>query len=127
MIVRTLSEIKGTARDVTGDGWRSSRLLLREDGVGYSLHDTTVAAGGHLDLEYRHHYESCYVIEGEAEITELATGRSWNLGPGTIYALDQHDHHTLDVRSDLRLICVFNPALRGTERHVDGGYESSDD
>lgn len=126
MIVRSLSEVEGTDRDVAGDGWRSRRLLLREDGMGYSLHDTTIAAGTQLDLEYRHHYEACYVIEGEAEVTELASGRSWQVGPGTVYALDQHDHHTLEVRTDLRLVCVFNPALRGTERHVGGGYEPSD-
>jgi L-ectoine synthase len=126
MIVRSLSEVEGTDRDVAGDGWRSRRLLLREDGMGYSLHDTTIAAGTQLDLEYRHHYEACYVIEGEAEVTELASGKSWQVGPGTVYALDQHDHHTLEVRTDLRLVCVFNPALRGTERHVGGGYEPSD-
>ncbi len=126
MIVRSLDDVEGTDRDVAGDGWRSRRLLLREDGMGYSLHDTTVAAGSQLELEYRHHYEACYVLEGEAEITELASGTSWHLGPGTVYALDQHDHHTLEVRSDLRLVCVFNPALRGTERHVGGGYEPSD-
>jgi L-ectoine synthase len=126
MIVRSLSEVEGTDRDVAGDGWRSRRLLLREDGMGYSLHDTTIAAGTQLNLEYRHHYEACYVIEGEAEVTELASGKSWQVGPGTVYALDQHDHHTLEVRTDLRLVCVFNPALRGTERHVGGGYEPSD-
>lgn len=125
MIVRTFDELAGTDRDVAGQGWSSRRLLLRADGMGYSLHDTTVEAGGELDLEYRHHLEACYCIEGEAEVTDLATGTVHHLAPGTVYALDQHDHHTLRAISELRLVCVFNPALVGTERHVGGGYEPS--
>jgi L-ectoine synthase len=37
--------------------------------------------------------------------------------------VDQHDRHVLRVSTALRLVCVFNPALAGTERHVGGGYE----
>jgi len=125
MIVRTFDELTGTDRDVAGEGWHSRRLLLRADGMGYSLHDTTVEAGGELELEYPHHLEACYCIAGEAEVTDLQTGRSWPIRPGTVYALDQHDHHTLRAISELRLVCVFNPALVGTERHVGGGYEPS--
>lgn len=126
MIVRSLNEVVGTERDVAGEGWRSRRLLLKADGMGFSLHDTTVAAGALLELEYRHHLEACYCLEGEAEITDLATGERRAILPGTMYALDQHDRHTLRVVSDLRLVCVFNPALAGTERHVGGGYEPSE-
>lgn len=128
MIVRTLDEVVGTGRDVAGEGWRSRRLLLRADGMGYSLHDTTVAAGGQLELEYKHHFEACYCLEGEAEITDLATGRSWPILPGTVYALDRHDRHTLEVISDLRLVCVFNPALTGGETHdAEGSFPPADD
>ena len=93
--------------------------------MGFSLHDTTVTAGEELELEYRHHLEACYVVGGEAEITDHATGTRHRLGPGSVYALDRHDRHRLEVRSDLRLVCVFNPALSGRERHVGGGYEPS--
>jgi L-ectoine synthase len=123
MIVRSLSDVVGTYRDVAGDRWHSRRLLLREDGMGFSLHDTMVEAGAELHMEYRNHLEGCYLIEGEAEIEDLATGERHRMGPGTVYALDQHDRHVLRVLSDLRLVCVFNPPLAGTERHVNGGYE----
>src|SRR3990170_3653218 len=53
MIVRSLDEVTGTERDVHGEGWRSQRLLLRRDGLGFSLHNTTVAAGAEMELEYR--------------------------------------------------------------------------
>lgn len=125
MIVRSLDSVIGTDRDVAGDGWQSRRLLLRRDGMGFSLHDTTVAAGTQLELEYRNHLEACYVMHGEAEITDHSTGTTHRLGAGMVYALDQHDAHTLNVLSELRLVCVFNPALEGTERHVGGGYEAT--
>ena len=51
MIVRSLSEVVGSERDVAGEGWRSRRLLLRDDGMGFSLHDTVVEAGAELEME----------------------------------------------------------------------------
>ena len=123
MIVRSLEDVVGTERDVEGEGWRSRRLLLRRDGLGFSLHDTTVAAGTELNLQYKHHLEACYLLAGEAELTDLATGEKHALGPGSMYALDQHDRHTLRVQTDLRLVCVFNPALTGGEVHdADGSF-----
>lgn len=127
MIVRSLDEVTGTERDVQGEGWRSQRLLLRRDGLGFSLHDTTVAAGAEMELEYRNHLEACYCLEGEAEITDLASGERHTIGPGTVYALDQHDRHTIRVVSELRLVCVFNPALTGAETHdATGSFPASD-
>ena len=123
MIVRTLDDVEGTDRDVAGDGWRSRRLLLRRDELGFSLHDTTVAAGTELNLQYKHHLEACYCLEGEAELTDEATGIAQPIRPGTLYALDQHDRHTLVVQSALHLVCVFNPALTGGETHdADGSF-----
>jgi L-ectoine synthase len=123
MIIRSLGEVIGTDREVAGDGWQSRRLLLRRDGLGFSLHDTVVEAGFEKEMEYRNHLEACYCIEGEAQITNLATGERHAIGPGVTYALDAHDRHRLRVTSELHLVCVFNPALAGPERHVDGGYE----
>ena len=123
MIVRTLDDVVGSDRDVEGDGWRSRRLLLRRDQMGFSLHDTTVAAGTELNLQYKHHFEACYCLEGEAELVDLASGERHRIAPGTMYALDEHDRHTLTVQRDLRLVCVFNPALTGAEVHdADGSF-----
>lgn len=123
MIVRTLDDVVGSDRDVEGDGWRSRRLLLRRDQLGFSLHDTTVAAGTELNLQYKHHLEACYCLEGEAELVDLASGERHRIAPGTMYALDEHDRHTITVRQDLRLVCVFNPALTGAEVHdADGSF-----
>ncbi len=121
MIVRTLDEVVGTERDVAGEGWQSRRLLLRRDGLGFSLHDTVVSAGAEMEMEYRNHLEACYCLEGEGEVEDLATGERHAIVPGTVYALDAHDKHVMRVKSDLRLVCVFNPALTGAEVHDDTG------
>ncbi len=108
MIVRNLVELAGTERDVRGDGWRSRRLLRRDDGVKFSLHLTEIDAGTELELEYANHFEA----------------------NGTMYTLDQHDRHILRVKSPMTLLCVFWPALVGNESHdAKGGYPSveSDD
>ena len=123
MIIRSLDEATGTPQDVTGEAWRSRRLLVRDDGMGFSLSETTVAVGAELHLQYRHHVEACYCLDGEGEIENLATGARHRIGPGILYALDEHDAHVLRVTRELRLVCVFNPPLAGGETHdAQGGY-----
>jgi L-ectoine synthase len=123
VIVRSVDQIAGTERDVTGPGWSSQRLLLRSDEMGFSLSETTVSAGAELHLAYRHHLEACYCIGGEGEIEDLATGERHRIVPGTVYALDAHDRHVVRAVREMRLVCVFNPPLTGRETHdPDGSY-----
>ena len=127
MLVRTLDEVADTANDVRGANWRSQRLFVRADGLGFSLAESTIEGGAEIDLWYKHHQEACYVIEGSAEITERDTGATHRIGPGSAYA-PQHDRHTIRVLEPLRLVCVFNPALTGTETHdADGSYSLPED
>ena len=114
MIVRHLDSV--TTVD-WGNGL-SRRFLLDRDRMGYSVTDTTVRAGTQSRLEYRHHLEACYCIEGKGEVIE-SDGTSHTIEPGTLYALDRNDPHVLAAApgQDLRLVCVFSPALRGDERH----------
>ena len=124
MIVRTLDQIIGGAKDVRGNGWRSRRLLTKADAMGFSLHDTVVSEGSEQELEYKHHLEANYCISGEGEVVNMASGESHPIRPGTLYALDKNDRHILRAtKGDLRLICIFYPALIGTEVHQpDGSY-----
>lgn len=40
-----------------------------------------------------------------------------------MYTLDQHDRHELHANTDMRIVCVFTPALVGRETHdEDGSY-----
>ena len=123
MIVRTLEKLIDTERDVHADTWNSRRLLLKTDGMGFSLHDTVIHAGSATRMCYRHHLEAVYCIEGRGEIEDLATGERHAIAPGTMYALDRHDEHVLRADTALRLVCVFNPPLTGLETHgPDGAY-----
>lgn len=121
MIVRTLKEIEGSERDVSGPTWRSQRLLLASDGMGFSLHDTVLHAGTETTMHYKHHLEAVYCIEGEGEIESLDSGEVFAIAPGTVYALDRHDRHVLRARTRLRMVCVFNPPCTGREVHGDDG------
>jgi L-ectoine synthase len=128
MIVRNIEELAGSARDVAGPGWRSRRLLLRDDATGHSLHYTELEAGAQIELCYRHHIESNLCIAGTGEVVELATGATYPLRPGVMYALDRHDAHLLRAHTALTLICIFTPALVGTETHdASGSYPPPDD
>lgn len=123
MIVRTLADIVGTERDVKAPTWSSRRLLLADDRVGFSLHDTIIDAGTETAMWYRNHIEAVYCIEGEGTLTDTATGDVHELGPGTVYLLDQHDKHVVRARTQLRMVCVFNPPCTGAETHdADGVY-----
>ncbi|MGH2401616.1 MAG: ectoine synthase [Candidatus Limnocylindria bacterium] len=127
MIVRTLDEITDTDLDVRGESWRARRLLVAADGIGFSLSETTVDGGAEMNIWYKHHNEACFVIEGSAELTARDTGAIHRIGPGSAYA-PQQDRHTIRVLESLRLICVFNPALTGHEKHdADGSYLPAED
>jgi L-ectoine synthase len=128
MLIRSLNEITGTDRDVSGPGWKSRRLLIASDGMGFSLTDTVIHEGESLTLEYKHHLEACYCIEGGGKLSAAADGVTHELRPFTVYALDRNDRHTVRaVGGDMRLVCVFSPALTGREVHrEDGSYASAD-
>ena len=123
MIVRTLDEVVGSDRDVAGEGWRSRRLLLRRDQLGFSLHDTTVAAGTELTLQYKHHLEACYLLAGEAELTDLATGEK-HAAAGRLAVRPRPARPPYAPGADGPSPgCVFNPALTGGEVHdADGSF-----
>lgn len=121
MIVRALSDIAGTDREVCGENWASRRLLLREDKLGFSLHDTIIRGGTSTEMQYRNHLEAVYCIQGKGALTVIETGEVFSIGPGTVYALDRNDRHILRAESDMRMICVFTPALVGPESHDENG------
>ncbi|MCC5988223.1 MAG: ectoine synthase [Pararhodobacter sp.] len=123
MIVRDFHQEKKTDRRVADKQWESVRLLLADDGMGFSFHITTIAAGSEHTFHYKNHFESVYCISGEGTIEDLATGEVHELSPGVMYALDQHDKHTLRCRTEMVFACCFNPPITGKEVHqADGSY-----
>ena len=123
MIVRNLKSLARTDRHVKSHSSKSTRFLLADDGMGYSLNLTEIEAGLEIEMRYDHHFETVHCISGTGSIEDMATSEVHHIGPGTLYALDKHDHHILRSKTRLELICVFNPALKGTEiREPRGGY-----
>jgi L-ectoine synthase len=123
MIVRSLEDVIGTDREVDTDNWTSRRLLLKNDGMGYSVHDTIIKEGTETHIHYRNHLEAVYLIEGEGEVETIADGKIWPVKAGTIYALDKHDEHYLRANkgTHMRMVCVFTPPITGEEVHDESG------
>ncbi|PZE19642.1 ectoine synthase [Paenibacillus xerothermodurans] len=120
MIVKHLNDVVNTQDDVDTRTWNSRRLLLHKDGMGFSMHDTIIKAGTETFIWYQHHVEAVYCIEGEGEI-EIIGGETYPIRPGMLYALDEHEKQYLRAKTQMRMICVFNPPLTGGEIHDENG------
>ncbi len=126
MKVRQLQEAEKTDRRVVSpDGnWESTRLLLKDDNMGFSFHITTIYKGADFRMHYQNHLESVYCISGKGEVYNIETGQTFPISAGTIYMLDKHDVHTLRAFEQMQMACVFNPPLNGKEVHnKEGAYE----
>ena len=122
MIVRSLEDLQASGRYAEKPGvFTSARYLLREDRVGFTMTQTSVAAGTRQEMAYAHHVEANLVLDGEGVLTDLETGRTHELRPGVMYTFDGHERHTIDATTDLRIVCIFRPALLGTETHDETG------
>lgn len=126
MIVRRLEESEKTGRRIVSpdNNWESTRLLLKDDNMGFSFHITTIYEGADFQMHYQNHLESVYCISGEGEVQTLDDGKVYPIRPGTLYILDQHDKHVLRAFKEMKMACVFNPPLNGKEVHnAQGAYE----
>lgn len=125
MIINSIDKITATDRDVAWGNGKSRRLLVEKDKMGYSLTDTIIDEGSSSMLEYKNHLEACYCIEGEGEVVDQQTGETHHIAPGVMYALDKNEKHLLRASKTMRLVCVFNPPLKGHERHSLGNESSA--
>jgi L-ectoine synthase len=127
MIVRDFEDLQNTDRVVSDAQWTSVRMLLADDGMGFSFHITFLNEGSEHTFEYKNHFESVYCMAGTGSITDHATGETHRIRPGVMYALDQHDRHTVRAEEELVMACVFNPPVTGREVHqADGSYALED-
>lgn len=130
MIVRDFNKIikNDNARVVSDSQWTSVRMLLEDDGMGFSFHITFLEESSEHTFEYKNHLESVYCMKGKGSITDLATGETHMIVPGVMYALNEHDRHTLRADEELVMACVFNPPVIGTEVHgEDGSYAPAEE
>jgi len=121
VIIRNLDAVRASARNIVTSGWESARLLLKDDGMGFSFHITTMYAGKELRMHYRNHLESVFILQGEGTIEDLATAEVHVLRPGVLYVLNNHDRHVVRPTTDIVAACVFNPPVTGHEVHDETG------
>lgn len=115
MLYGTVKDLIDTEREAVGAGWRSRRLLLEEDGLPFSLHETTVAEGTVLNLCYQRHSDTVYCIQGRGTIEDVARERILPISPGTFYSVGTGDMHVLRIEMETKFLCVFEPPLKGQE------------
>jgi L-ectoine synthase len=115
MFVKHVKEIIGTERDASGEGWKSRRLILAQDGLKYSVHETTIDETVSLRFCYAGHCETVYCIDGVGSIQNLKTGEKWDIKPGTIYSVGIGDDHLVESQTVMKLLCIFDPPLKGQE------------
>jgi L-ectoine synthase len=121
LIVRTFDEITDTDRDIKTENWRSKRIVLGGDRVGFSLHETVLKAGTVNDFWYANHIEAVWVIEGEGELYDKDNDVTYKLAPGSMYLLNGNEKHQLRPKTEMRTVCVFNPPVVGGEVHDENG------
>lgn len=124
MIIRRLQDIIGTEREVEAPNgnWTSRRLALKDDQMGFSLHDSIAHAGTETYIWYKNHLEAVYIVSGKGEIENLETGEIHPLYDGTLYLLNKNERHYLRAFETMRAVCVFNPPLVGDEVHTEEGF-----
>jgi L-ectoine synthase len=124
MLVTNLNDLNDTERDIKSETWRSRRMVLAREGVGFSFHDTVIYAGTTSTFHYANHIEAVYCVQGEGTLTNEVTGEVHELKDGTMYLLDGHEKHTVRATTEMRMACVFNPPVTGRETHdADGIYQ----
>ncbi|AXR74773.1 MULTISPECIES: ectoine synthase [Auritidibacter] len=121
MYVINRDDTNDTERDVTSENWRSRRMVLAREGVGFSMHDTVIYAGTTSTFHYQNHIEAVYCVQGNGTLTNEETGEVHELKDGTLYLLDGHEKHTVRAETELRMACVFNPPVTGRETHDENG------
>ena len=115
MLRRRLTEVNDTERDVRDDWWRSRRLLVAEDGLPYSFHITIIHPGARLRFEYAGHRETVYCIAGSGTMIDQTTGQTFDMERGTLYSAGIGEPHEVVAHTEMTLVCVFDPPLKGTE------------
>src|SRR5690625_6004297 len=97
MIVRKLADIINTDKEVKAETWASRRLLLKDDNMGFSFHDTIIYAGTETHIWYKNHLEAVYCVGGRGEIETLSDGK--------VYPIERSEEHTSELQSRGHLVC----------------------
>jgi L-ectoine synthase len=104
-------------------GGKSYRSVLKKDEIGFALMKTVIDKGGPYKWHYKNHQEACYCVSGYGLLRDLTTDDVYEIYEGITYIIDKHQPHEFTAITDVVLISVFNPPLRGDESHdKEGNY-----
>jgi L-ectoine synthase len=112
---------KGHEKVVANGSARTVRFITADDGIGFSMSDVYLKAGTENTLWYKNHWEANHILSGTGEVRDLTTGEVFKVGPGVCYVVGPKDRHSMKAITDLHLISIFNPPLRGDEQHDKDG------
>ncbi len=128
MFVKRGAEMRAAGQEmIFADGKdRTLRMLTQADDLGFGFSDVHFTAGADTAIWFKHHWEANHILSGTLEVTELATGKAHRVEPGMAYNVGPKDRHRLRALTDVHLISIFCPALRGDETHdADGALSPS--
>lgn len=118
MIYQDSADLVGTKREVVNKAYSSTRILLAEDNLGIGLHDVVINPGIKEMYGYDDRTEIAYCISGTATVVDLDTGQEQSVRPGMLWIAPLGSRFTITANEPLRLICVFDPPLEGTETGI---------
>jgi quercetin dioxygenase-like cupin family protein len=128
MFVKRADEMRAAGKEMVAahGAARTLRMITKADDIGFGISDVHFSAGAEANLWYKHHWEANHILSGKLEVTEVATGKKWVLEPGSAYNVGPKDRHKLRAITDVHLLSVFCPPLRGDEQHdADGALAPS--
>lgn len=119
-LMKNLSDVIDSDRNVFFERGYSRRFLAAPDGFNISVHNTLCHANNSTRLHYQHNVEAVYWIKGQGEYA-LQTGaqkHEFNTEKhhGTLILLESDAHVVKIGPTDSISICLFFPALKGNER-----------
>lgn len=118
LLMKSLSEVVGSDRNVSFKGGYSRRFLAAPDGYNISFHNTLIHANFNGHLHYPHHMEANFFIKGQGEYIWKNGQQQFDFEKhhGTML-LVEHDPHEVKIGTSGSIaICLFFPPLKGTER-----------
>src|SRR5699024_404159 len=117
MYVVNRDDINDTDRDVKSETWRSRRMVLGKERVGFSFHDTVIYAGTTSTFYYQNHVEAVDCVQCKGAATYQVTGNEYPFLDGVLYLLYGHDKHAVVADEELCMSCLFNPPATRLDVH----------
>ena len=120
LLLKSLSEVIDSDRNVLFQHGYSRRFLAAPDGFNLSVHNTLCHPNPFIRLHHQYNVEATYFVKGQGEYV-LQNGEAKHEFDSEKHnvtlILLEHDAHAVKIgEADSIAICVFFPPLKGIER-----------